>query len=83
MATVKKDMLTVRFTTFGGYEATATDEAGKMIGTSALGQFRAEKTVVIEGAEETVYIPFHAIDHVIVTKDEADVDVTDRNCVVE
>lgn len=83
MATVKKDMLTVKFTTFSGFTATATDVEGKMYGTSALGQFKAEKTVLIPGDEQDTYIPFHAIDHAIVTKSEIDVDVTDKNCVVE
>lgn len=84
MATVQNKNITMKVVTLGGNDFTATDTDTKKYGASAFNNFMAHETVVIaDGSEKTVYVPFHAIDHVEVTTATSESEITDDNCVIE
>lgn len=81
---VQNTNITFKVVTLGGNEFTATDTDEKKYGASAFNQFKYHETVeVADGSETTIYVPFHAIDHVEVTKATSTKQVTDDNCVEE
>lgn len=75
----------VDITTKSGFTATADDAVKKGQGTSAYGVIQSINTemrnvVISDGTNETI-IPFHAIDHAVVTKTRSQVaDPTDDIC---
>lgn len=82
MATKQNTNITVKVVTLGGNDFTATDTDAKKYGAAAFNNFQYHETVVIaDGSEKTIYVPFHAIDHVEVTKATTEVEYTDDNCV--
>lgn len=78
-------MVKVEVTTKTGFTATADDAVAKGQGTAAYGVIQSINTemrnvVISNGTNETI-IPFHAIDHAIVTKTRSQVqDPKDAIC---
>ena len=80
-----KNYVKVDVTTKAGFTATADDSVVEGQGTAAYGVIQSINTemrnvVISDGTNETI-IPFHAIDHAIVTKTRTEVaDPTDDIC---
>ena len=72
MATYKKSLKTLTITTSGGATITAADTVDAPIGSSALSQFENFQTMVIPGESGTTYVPFHAVDNIVVTVEESE-----------
>ena len=83
MATALKHNVTITVSTLGSGTFTVADTATDKLGTHAYQQFLHHDTVEIVGEENTTYIPFHAIDHVVVVKAVSEVEITDDTCVTE
>lgn len=84
MATVMKKKLTVEVTDIGGHVFTVADTDTNRYGTLAWNTFKAYDIVEIKTSDtETVYVPYHAVDHVKVTVASENVEVEDKNCVTE
>lgn len=75
----------VDVTTKAGFTATADDAVAKGQGTAAYGVLQSINTemrnvVISDGTNETI-IPFHAVDHAVVTKTRTSVaDPADDTC---
>lgn len=77
----KKDVLyTVVFTLHNEEEITVTDTAEALVASAALKQFLNYKTAVVEGENDTTYIPFHAVIKVVATKQTTEKRVEDETC---
>lgn len=83
MASKTQYSYTVKVVTLGGNEFTATDGEASKAGYGAYQQFLRHDTVEIPGESNTVYVPFHAIDHIEVTKTSSSAEYTDDTCVTE
>ena len=71
-----KKLKTAEITLIGCGDAvtlTAQDTADKPIATYAIDQFKREKQMVFENEGSEYYVPFHAVDHIIVSETEATV----------
>ena len=78
MATYKKPLKTVEVITTCGETYTVADTVEKSIGSDALSQFLAERTMALEtGENEITYVPFHAVCAVKVTSSTEDVEKAD------
>ena len=82
MATKINHTYSVAVYTLGGGEFTATDSDNAKAGYIAFQQFMHHETVEIPGDGSVTYVPFHAIDHVIVQHSSATAEISDANCVV-
>lgn len=82
MATYKKPLKSVEVITTCGESYTVADTTEKVIGSNALAQFQAGKTMALEtGENEITYVPFHAVCAVKVTSSTEDVEKADPyNC---
>lgn len=69
--TYKKSLKTLTITTIGGSTITAADTADSPVGSAALSQFENFQTMVIPGESSTTYVPFHAVDHIVVAISES------------
>ena len=67
MAIIKKTV-SVEITTILGTQLTAADSSTSKDGTLALEAFKAMSTIVVDEGESMTEIPFHAIDHILVTE---------------
>ena len=81
MAKVTKQTLEVKITDIGGHEFTATDTDEVKAGSLAFNLFMAGDVVEIKGENDTTYVPYHAIDHVVVTRTSSEEEITDDTCV--
>ena len=81
MATRTKHSYTVTVYTIGGGEFTAADVEGVLAGTAAWQSFLHGGVIEIPGDEGTAYVPYHAIDHVVVVVEADDEEYTDDTCV--
>lgn len=73
----------VNVTTIKGTTATAADSATSNAGQSAYQAFMAKETLVIPNETNTLYIPFHAIDNIVVTITSGNEEYTDSTCAAE
>lgn len=75
----KKKLKTAQISLIGcsSVSLTATDTVKEPIAKYALDEFKAEKQMKFKSGEDTYYVPFHAVDHIIVT--ETETEVADRN----
>lgn len=84
MAEVKKTSVQAVITTIGGFEYTADDATTPGVGTAAYGSLMAERTIIGNDSGTITIIPWHAVDHAVVTitrtSEEAPEDPT---CIVE
>ena len=78
--TKTETLITVVFTLHDGTTVTAADTADSRVGTGAFRAFEGGRTVVIEGTENTTYIPFHAVIKAVVTKTASTSQFTDDFC---
>lgn len=81
--TYKKALKSIVITTIGGATVSVADTATAPIASQALAEFEAFKTMhIATGENETTYIPFHAVDNIVVTASKSD-DITkeDPYCV--
>lgn len=77
MATYTKALKSITITTIGGGTITATDTAADPVASNALYEFEQFKTMHIKGTENTTLVPFHAVDHIVVTTSSASVEKSD------
>lgn len=76
--TYKKALLTVEVITSCGETYTAADTAEKAIGSNVFSAFEKGMTLAIETSDtETVYVPYHAVCAVKVTKSTEDAEKAD------
>ena len=73
-------LITAVFTLHNGDEVTAADAAERKVGTGAMQQFMAGKTAIVEGENDTTYIPFHSVIKVVVTENAVVSSFTDDFC---
>ena len=78
--TVTTKLISVAITTILGTNLTAADSATSKAGTLALEAFKAMSTIVVDENDSVTEIPFHAIDHILVTETSSTVDMTDSVC---
>lgn len=83
MASKKQYTYTITVKTIGGTTATATDTAEAKAAYAAYQKFLAGEVVEIPGENGTTYIPYHAIDSVVVSFTAASAEYTDDTCVSE
>ena len=83
MATKLVNTVEVTVYTFGGGEFTATDGEGSKAGTNAFYAFEHGNVIEIPGEGSTTYVPYHAIDHITVTKTSESATYEDDTCVTE
>lgn len=83
MAKVNKQSIEIKVVTLGGNEFTAKDTDDSKAGTLAWQTFKGKDVVQIEGESDTTYVPYHAVDHVVVKMTTEEKDVKDDNCVTE
>lgn len=78
MAKFPKGLKTIEVHTIGGATITAADTAKKGIASNALSEFDMGKTMHIDtGENETTLVPFHAVDHIVVTTSKTEVERPD------
>lgn len=53
---------------------TAQDSVTEPNGTYAIDFFKAEAQMSFKNGEDMYYVPFHAVDHIVVTETEAEVE---------
>lgn len=71
--TYKKALKSIVITTVGGNTVSVADTATEPKASNALAEFEAFKTMhIATGANETTLIPFHAVDHIVVTVSQSD-----------
>lgn len=70
--TYTKTLKSLTIKTIGGQTITAVDTATDPIGSEALAQFNNFQTMVIRGEGTLTYIPFHAVDSIIVTVSQSE-----------
>lgn len=83
MATKTTHAYTVTVNTIGGGEFTATDTSTSKAGYSAWQSFLHGGTVEIPGESSTTYVPYHAIDHIVVATTTSSAEYDDDTCVTE
>lgn len=83
MASKKQYTYTVTVKTIGGTTVTATDTAAAKVAYAAYQQFLAGQVMEIPGNDGTTYIPYHAVDSVVVSFTSASAEYTDDTCVTE
>lgn len=62
-----KQQVRVVVTTGAGFSVTADDAVLAGQGTAAYGALDAGRDIVVATATEKTYVPYHAIDHAVVT----------------
>ena len=81
---IKKGQYKVDITTFGGFTATADDAVIDGQGGSVYSSIVNGRDVMIRNNGQLTFIPFHAVDHAIITHTTEEVDApVDDTCVVE
>lgn len=71
----------VEITTGGGYTATADDAVTDGVGSSARSLLAAGADITIATATGEIFIPFHAVDHAVITLTRTDdPDPVDPTC---
>ena len=71
--TYKKALKSIVITTVGGNTVSVADTADAPIASNALAEFEAYKTMhIVTGENEKTYIPFHAVDNIVVTVSQSD-----------
>lgn len=70
----------VAITTKGGFTLTVADTEDGAYGTAVLAAFEAKNTLVCHTDSGVTDIPFHAVDHIVVTATTETVTITDANC---
>ena len=83
MAERTKHTYEVTVNTIGGGTFTATDSENSKAGYAAFQYFLNGDIVKIPGDDGDTYIPYHAIDHVIVVETASTEEYTDDTCVEE
>lgn len=79
-----QNQIKVEITTGAGFTATADDSVTFGVGSSAWATLQAQCDVQIMGDGEITFIPFHAVDHAIVTITRTEVeDPEDPTCVTD
>lgn len=79
--TYTKPLKTIVITTIGGTEFTVADTATASIASNALAQFLHGGIMNFPSDGGTVYVPFHAVDHIVVTTEQSsDIDKADPYC---
>lgn len=74
--TYKKALKSIEIKTLGGTTVSVSDTATDPIASQALAEFEAGKTMhIVTGEGEMTYIPFHAVDSIVVTASTSD-DIT-------
>lgn len=77
-----KQLVKVDVTTIGGFSKTADDAVLAGQGTAAYGAVENGRDVIVADATEKIIIPYHAIDHAVVTLTLSTVDdPKDDTCV--
>lgn len=78
-----QNSIKVEITTFGGYSTTADDATISGVGAVAWADLQSQKDLTIQTATGWDFIPFHAVDHAIVTMTRSEgEDPEDPTCVV-
>lgn len=67
MAEIKKTSVKAVITTIGGFEYTADDASTPGLGTAAYASLQAERTIVGNEDGTITIIPWHAVDHAVIT----------------
>lgn len=67
-----KPLQTATFKTIGGGSFEVRDTVDKPVANWALSDFKGEKIVKAEQEEQTVLIPFHAVNNVLVSMAESE-----------
>lgn len=80
MASKKQFTYEVTVFTLGGGEFTATDTETAKAGYSAWQSFLRGDVIEIPGESGTTYVPYHAIDHIVVASESTDATYTDDTC---
>lgn len=84
MAKVTKVSIQAVVTTAGGFTYTADDAQNPGAGTGVLGAVVAKRDIDSLIGTTRTYIPYDAIDHVVITKTTSQADAPeDETCVVE
>lgn len=83
MAKIWQNNYKVEITTGAGFTATADDAVTPGQGGSAWTALQGRMDVIIQGESETTFIPFHAVDHAIVTLTREEVDAPDDAACVQ
>lgn len=79
-----KNSIKVEITTGAGYTATADDATLAGVGAAAYADLHAKNDLCIQTADGEIHIPYHAVDHAIITitREETE-DPADPTCVTE
>lgn len=78
MAKYPKGLKTIEVHTIGGATITAADTAEKGIASNALSEFEKFSTMhIATGENEITLVPFHAVDHIVVTTSTTEVERPD------
>lgn len=83
MASKTQHTYTVTVNTIGGGEFTAADTEEAKAGYVAWQAFLHGEVVIIPGEENTTYVPYHAIDNIVVVTAQTSAEYTDDTCVTE
>lgn len=83
MASRTKHTYSVTVKTVGGSTFTAADGEGSKAGYVAYQSFLHGEVIEIPGEGTTTYVPYHAIDNIVVTETQASEEYTDSTCVTE
>lgn len=80
--TYKKPLKTIVVKTIGGTTVTVSDTATEPKASNALAEFEAERTMHIKTSDsEMTYVPFHAVDSIVVTSAQSgDITKDDPYC---
>lgn len=83
MASRNKHTYSVTVKTIGGDTFTAADGAGSKAGYTAYQSFLHGDVIEIPGEGTATYVPYHAVDHIVVTATTSAEEYTDSTCVTE
>ena len=83
MASRTTHTYTVTVNTIGGGEFTAADGADSKAGYTAWQSFLHGNVIEIPGEGSTTYVPYHAIDYIVVATTSSSETYTDDTCVTE
>lgn len=79
-----KQQVKVVITTQAGFSATADDAVSAGQGTAAYGALENHRDVVIAAETEKTFVPYHAVDHAVITFTRSTVDdPEDPTCVTD
>ena len=79
-----QNSIKVEITTGGGYSTTADDATIAGVGAVAWADLQSQKDLIIQTATGWEFVPFHAVDHAIVTMTRSEVeDPDDPTCVTD